>query len=147
VAIIPPNHRRSLSITAHLLEESMEEMENVLNARAASGTTHTIAHFYSEAERRSLLEGIGRAHEATSQMFAALELEPTVTPEDQFIRSRLAHIYVVLHDSLSRSMKGYGILSPEAAARIDSQVTPILTIVRHLITLAAQANRDEKGTP
>jgi hypothetical protein len=143
---IPPDHRRILSVTAHILEDSMEELERVLRSQDANRVTRHIAPVYSEPERRALLEKIAQVRSANAEMFASLELQATVTMEDQLIRGRLSHVWVILQDSLSRSMKGYGKLPAHVAAKIDGQVRPILEIVEHLIALAGRANRDEKDS-
>jgi len=97
-------------------------------------------------ERRVLLETIAQVRSANAEMFSSLDLQPTVTTEDQMVRGKLAHVWVVLQDSLSHSMHGYGTLPPQAAEQIDRQVQPILEIVNHLIALAGQTNREQKGT-
>ena len=143
---IPSNHRRSLSVSSYMLEESMDELERLLRSQEPNRVTRQIVPVYSDVERRVLLETIAQVRSANTEMFSSLDLQPTVTTEDQMVRGKLAHVWVVLQDSLSHSMHGYGTLPPQAAERIDRQVQPILEIVNHLIALAGQTNREQKGT-
>jgi len=94
--------------------------------------THHIEDSYDGKEKKEVLEVMGRLRKANEEMFRSLGLEPRVTQQSQVVKARTTHLWTVLRDSKSRSMKRYGILPPETATEVDRHIDNLLGILKQL---------------
>ena len=130
---LPASHRRSLSVTARIVEDSIEEIEKVLMKKGKPRSSHHITDSLDEAEREKILSTVARLRELNDAMFHSLHLEPNVFSETQIVRSRIVHLWAVLRDSRSRGLKRFGELPPDMAVEIDRNVDNLLAILKELL--------------
>ena len=130
---LPPSHRRSLSVTARIVEDSIDEIEKALMKKEKSRSSHHITDSLDEATRQKILSTVARLRESNDAMFRALHLEPNVFSETQIVRSRIVHLWAVLRDSRSKGLKRFGELPPDAAAEVDRNVDALLAILKELL--------------
>lgn len=130
---LPSSHRRSLSVTARIVEDSLDEIEKVLTKKERSKSSHRITDSFDETARQKILASIAKLRDANEEMFRTLHLEPNVFSETQIVRARIVHLWAVLRDSKSKGLKRFGELSPDAAAEVDKNVDSLLTILKDLL--------------
>ncbi len=130
---LPASHRRSLSVTARIVESSIDEIEKVLMKKEKPRSSHHITDSLDDEARRKILSTVARLREANDAMFHTLHLEPDVYSETQIVRSRIVHLWAVLRDSRSKGLKRFGEMQPEAAAEVDKNVDALLAILKDLL--------------
>ncbi|MFH0991507.1 MAG: hypothetical protein V1799_15980 [bacterium] len=123
---IPDNYRRSLSKTAQRAEQSLHEIELLLEQPATKNITKIVHQSYTSAERESLLKFVRELLHLNAIMFKELHLEQSVMDERHIIESKLAHLWMILVDSKAEKMKGYGGISDEAKEKVNLHVNAIL---------------------
>ncbi len=129
---LPDSHRRSLSVTAQMVEESLDELENLLRSRGQGGLTTDVEPTYSEEDRARILAAISKLRGANAGMFRSLGLQPSHYPEDQILNAKRAHLWTILVDSKSGGLKRFGEMSPECALAIDFHVDKLLELLKEL---------------
>lgn len=130
---LPPSHRRSLSVTARIVEDSLDEIEKVLMKRERPKSSHRVTDSLDDATRNKILETVAKLRESNEQMFRELHLEPNVFSETQIVRSRVVHLWAVLRDSRSKGLKRFGELPGDTAAEVDKHVDNLLRILKGLL--------------
>ena len=130
---LPPSHRRSLSVTARIVEDSLDEIEKVLTKRDRLKSSHRITNSLNDAARLKLLATAAKLRESNEEMFHALHLEPNVFSETQIIRARIVHLWAVLRDSKSKGLRRFGELPAETAAEVDTRIDKLLAILKDVL--------------
>jgi len=130
---LPASHRRSLSVTARIVEDSLDEIEKVLTKKERSKSSHRVTDSFDDATRVNILAVVGKLREANEEMFRSLRLEPNVLSETQIVRARIVHLWAVLRDSKSKGLRRFGELPPDTAAEVDRNVDSLLGILKELL--------------
>lgn len=130
---LPSSHRRSLSVTARIVEDSLDEIEKVLMKRERPKSSHRVTDSFDDAARKSILDTVAKLRESNDEMFRSLRLEPNVFSETQIVRARIVHLWAVLRDSKSKGLKRFGELPADAAAEVDRNVDNLLAILKELL--------------
>lgn len=130
---LPSSHRRSLSVTARIVEDSLEEIEKVLTKKDRAKSSHRVTESLDEHTRQKILAVAAKLREANDEMFRSLHLEPNVFSETQIVRARIVHLWAVLRDSKSKGLKRFGELPPDAAAEVDGSIDNLLGILKEIL--------------
>jgi hypothetical protein len=77
------SHRRSLSVTARIVEDSPDEIEKVLTKKERQKSSHRVIDSLDEATRQKILGTVAKLRESNDEMFRSLHLEPNVFSETQ----------------------------------------------------------------
>ncbi|HEX2869383.1 MAG TPA: hypothetical protein VHO03_20230 [Ignavibacteriales bacterium] len=128
---LPPNHRRSLSVTAHFIEREMNSLEQTLLS-GEDMITEKIEKSYNEPEREALIGAIRQLKELNKKMFYDLGLNETIHTEEQIVRAKAGHLWTILIDSTPKGLKGYGMLPPDQAEVLDVYVNNLLEMLKYL---------------
>ena len=129
---IPGNHKRSLSVTAHHLENSINDVEDILTNKRQDTLTEKIIKNLNENERQEILKLTKLVREKNERMFKELELNKNDLFEDRIVRSRIGHIWTLLCDSTPQSLKGYGNLSEAQSKLISTHIDDLLQTVNEI---------------
>ena len=129
---LPANHRRSLSVTANMVDKTLDELEQLFSSAGVSRGILRIKETYSQEERESFLRAMRRMRRANAEMVQDLGLEPSVLLDMQIFRAKTSYLWRVLIDSQSGAMKGFGELPPDAAVAIDQHVARLLDLLKLL---------------
>ena len=127
---ISPAHAGPLAARMLTLEEDCREIERNLDG------FHGIFYEYAgqipetskEQIRTILLEVLDRVTTIRSD----LGLPKRTVELDKVIESRLSHIWVTLHESKSRGLRGYGAVPEELKRYLDPRMDEILSLATHL---------------
>lgn len=129
---LPPNHHRSLSVTAQTVEQTLDELELILRSRGAENLTSRIAVSYSEETREELLAAIAEMKKANEEMVRMFNLKKHERDEARILRASASHLWVVLSDSTSQGMRGFGGLPPDLADEVDNHIHRLLMLLKKL---------------
>lgn len=129
---LPDNHRRALSVTAQMVEQSLDEMEDLLRFRGDHKLTVKVKPTYTQEDRERLLEAISRMREANAEMFHALNLEVSPYTEENIITAKNTHMWTVLVDSKAHGLRGFGELPPDLARAVDAHIDKLLELLKDL---------------
>ncbi len=129
----PSSHRRSLSVTARIVEDSLDDIEKVLMKKDQVKSSRRVTDSFDNDARKRILETVARLRISNDEMFRHLELEPNVFSEIQIVRSRIVHLWAVLRDSKSKGLKRFGELPADVAAEVDRHVDHLLAILKELL--------------
>jgi hypothetical protein len=129
---LPDNHRRGLSVTAQMVEQTLDEMEALLRSRGNGKLTSKIESTYSENDRQRLLIAISEMRQANAEMFRELNLEPSHYTEDHIITAKNTHMWTILVDSTSQGLRGFGDLSPAMIEAVDLHIKRLLRLLKEI---------------
>jgi hypothetical protein len=129
---LPANHHRSLSVTAQNVEQTLDELEFILRSRGAEYLTSRITATYSEVTREELLVAITKMREANEEMVRTFKLQKHERDEARILRAATSHLWVILSDSTSRGMRGFGDLPPELASEVDNHVNRLMMLLKEI---------------
>jgi hypothetical protein len=127
---LPPNHHRSLSVTAQTVERTLDELELILRSKGFENLTSKITASYSEETRGEILAAIAEMRKANEEMVHAFKLQKHERDEARILRAAIAHLWVILSDSTAKGMRGFGPLSPELAPEVDSYIHRLLILLK-----------------
>lgn len=130
--LLPDNHRRSLSVTAKMIEESLNEIESILNGNSDQKVTEIIEPSYDSDTKEKIFEVIREIKVANTQMFNELSLTPQKTYESRILQSQAVYLWVILIDCTSKNLIRYGELTLEECKLIDNYILKILALVDKL---------------
>lgn len=126
---LPPDHRRSISTTAHIVEKVLNEMEELLRRTNSNSVSTVITDTFSEEQRTQMLAQINAIRNANQALFREFNLKPTVQSEFQILQAQKAYLWTVLRDSKSKKLRGFGKLSPEVASVLDTHIDALLELL------------------
>ena len=129
---IPANHRRSLSVTAHHIENSIDELEELLNNKRQNTVTEKVVKNVDSNERNRILHLINMVRKQNEEMFYELGLNSNEVYEDRILRSRIGHIWTLLCDSTPKSLRGYGETNEQQSELINKHVNNLLKTVNEI---------------
>ncbi|MFZ0456489.1 MAG: hypothetical protein WCE54_19675 [Ignavibacteriaceae bacterium] len=126
---LPDNHRRSLSVTAHHIENSIDIIEKLFKNKSKDKLTEKIVYSLNDEIKNKILELLSLIRIKNETMFYELELNVYNSYEERIVRSNIGHIWALLCDSTPESLKGYGEISSQQAESIKLHVNSLLETV------------------
>ncbi len=129
---LPPNYIRVLSVTAKIIEEELNDLENLLLRNPEIHFIKDIHPSLSDTEKKTLLEKIKLLRAMNNKLFSELNLEHYSLTESQIIKGKTAYLWSILSDSKSKALKGYGELTTDTAKFLDERIDELLTIVKEI---------------
>lgn len=131
---LPDSHHRSLSATAHSIEETLDRLENILRSRGVQRLTSIVTTSYSDEERERLLQIIAKMRKLNEEFVQHFALGKTESDEAQILTASIAHLWTILADSTSKGMRGYGSLPPQLARELNAYVERFLAVLDEFFT-------------
>ena len=132
---IPRNHKRSLSVTSRHVERNIDEIEDLLLTTSREKSTEIIHKNLDKQIIKKILELLSLLRIQNIKMFEELELDPLTSYENRIVRGKVSHIWTLLCDSTSESLKGFGPLSKEQAEKINNHINILLDTINKIQTL------------
>jgi hypothetical protein len=127
------NHRRVLSVVARNIEESLDEIEETLNRAGPNRSLlHEIKGSYSEEQRKEILGKVAVIRTRLHAFVAEFQLTPESFTEDQIVDTKITHMWILLADSFSQKLKGYGAVDISVRESLDTSVADLLRLVKEL---------------
>ncbi|HUI64461.1 MAG TPA: hypothetical protein VL126_06450 [Bacteroidota bacterium] len=130
---LPGPQRRSLEVTAKVIETTLAEMETLLRSDRKGQLTRKVEPCYTPEEKARMLGAIADMRQANTEMILHLGLRSSYIREDQILNARISHMWAVLCDSTSKGLKGFGGLPPGPAQAIDDHVNELLELLKKIV--------------
>jgi len=141
---IPANHKRSLSVTSHHIENSINDIEAILTNNQQDNLTEKYTKNMNEETRKEILKLTEVVRTKNEDMFNELGLQSGNTYEDRIVRSRISHMWTLLCDSTPESLSGYGEVTDRQSKLISKHVNSLLETVNKMQKLLNNGNQAEK---
>lgn len=128
-AKLSDNHRRRLSVTAKTVEETIDQIELVLDSSQTPQSMRRVKSGYTLSERKRLRAILQELREANERMIQELGLQKQKIDERQIIWAAITRLWLILSDSLAAKMKGFGEMKGPVAKTVDGHVEQMLKIL------------------
>lgn len=129
---LPANHLRTLSASMYMIEKSINEMENILQARS-NGFTYEIDFDVTEDDISNTMDFYKQIRDMIGKFVKKYRLDKDVTHMSRLIQAKNSRIWQILCDTNSNRLKGYGVLPEKIADELDDDVSSILQLIEELI--------------
>lgn len=134
--VLPENHRRSLSVTSHHIEKSIDGIEELLTNKRSNKLTEKLIRSLNDEIREKILELTRLIRIKNETMFNELDLNSYNSFEDRILRANISHIWTLLCDSTPEALKGYGTLSKQQADLVSLHVNGLLETIDKIQSIA-----------
>jgi len=126
------NHERRITVTCRHIDKLLAEMENALNVSTSRLAFPEYAPDLSPAQRRGVEDYIARIRK---QLVGALEGEgierpPAEIPVSRTLHAHLTFVEIAVEELRPQYMRGYGDVSPAAAAELNRIAEELQQLVR-----------------
>lgn len=132
---MPENHKRSLSVLAHHIENSLDEIVDLLSGKRTDKVTEKINRNISDENKKKILKLVAETLIKNEKMFNELYLDSSYLYEDRIVRGNIGHIWTILCDSTPEALKGYGKLTTPQAELLNIHINDLLYTVNELQSL------------
>ena len=113
------NHKRSISVSLHLLDKTLCQWEQWMSGPLPPGVMYQQRDTLSAAEKEELRARIAKLRELIVHMRDDLKLTPERPSTAQLIVGQSTILWEMLAELNSSSLHGYGAVSPQLAAYLD----------------------------
>jgi len=127
---ISPAHAGALAARMLILEEDCREIER--NLDGFRGILYEYAGEIPQATKEQMRSILAEILEKLESISLELGLRKQVIELDKLIESRLSRIWVTLHESKSRGLRGYGAVPEDLKRYLDPRMDGILSLATHL---------------
>ncbi len=127
---LSPAHAGALAARMLILEEDCREIER--NLDGFHGILYEYAGEIPEAAKERLRAILAEILDKLESISLELGLRKHVVELDKLIESRLSRIWVTLHESKSRGLRGYGAVPEELKRYLDPRMDGILSLLTQL---------------
>ena len=129
---LPENHTRSLAVTARHIDKGIRELESILSNENRDTSALTIVRNLTKEQRNAILELLIILKTRNEKLINDFNLPPEQMYEDRLVRGKLSMMWVLLSDSTSKGLKGYGEIASDQAKVLDQHIESILEIIYKL---------------
>lgn len=121
-----PAYRRNLAATCRRVEQSLIELEELLQQQESPTVTRHITHSYSAEKRAELLAAVREVRRLNESLFHGLHLKATTTDEQQIVNAKFSQLWTILIDSKPDALKGAGDIPEDEAMLIEKYVNEMV---------------------
>ena len=133
VHTLSENHLRVLCVVARSIERSLDDIEELLTRKEGKQSQlHHIESSYSYEQRMGILRKVAELRHRLVTFVQDFQLTGESRTEHQIIDTKVTHMWMLLEDSYSRKLKGYGKVDEFVRGRLDESVSELLSLVREL---------------
>ncbi len=127
---ISPALAGALAARMLILEEDCREIER--NLEGFHGILYEYAGEIPDSLKQRMRETLAAILENLEVLSLELGLRKQVVELDRLIESRLSRIWVTLHESKSRGLRGYGVVPEDLKEYLDPRMDAILSLMTNL---------------
>ena len=132
VHTLSENHLRVLCVVARSIERSLDDIEELLSRKEDPSKLHHIQPSYSEEQRTGILQKVGSLRGRLAEFVRDFQLKGDSRSEQQIVDTKVTHMWMLLEDSFSYKLKGYGRVDESARDELDASVSELLRLLRDL---------------
>jgi|GEM_PF-913903 hypothetical protein len=135
-AALNSSHIRAVSATLRLVEEAVDRIERLL-IDPVTRITFRLADDLDAEERRTIQAACERARAALIQARDRLKVEIPQRSRRGAIRGEVSTLWVMMEDTKSPALRGYGPLSSDGGRVVDEVLDEISTTLIGILRLVA----------
>jgi hypothetical protein len=139
------NHRRSISVSLHLLDRQVCQWERWVNGDLAPGVMYQQQNTLSVSQKTQMRARIAKLRELMVRLRDDLQLEPDKPTTAQLIVGQATILWEMLTELNSSSLHGYGEVSPELAAYLDPLGEGLTREMHEISRLFSQSTPNSNG--
>jgi len=131
-AKVNERHRQVIELHLRIVEREMAELETFVLSNGEEGILYRVRNPLSEQVRKELLAQIGKVRKGIRELKELYNLaveERDVVPR---IRALLSHDWIVLCETVSKQLRGFGDPDPELAKVLDPSVEKLVDVVQEM---------------
>jgi hypothetical protein len=136
---ISPAHAGALAARMLILEEDCREIER--NLDGFRGILYEYAGEIPESSKQRMRAVLAEILDKLESISLELGLRKQVVELDKLIESRLSRIWVTLHESKSRGLRGYGEVPDDLKKYLDPRLDGILARLTELRGILREAKK------
>lgn len=136
-AFLNPSQLRAVGATLRLVEQAVDEIERLL-ADPVQGITFCLADDLDAEDRRAIRAACDRLRAALVQARERLGVEVAERSRRREIRGEVSILWVLLADTKSPALRGYGALSPDVGRVVDDVLDDISAVLVGILRLVAE---------
>jgi len=125
------NHRRSITSSLRVVENLIDEIEKEL-LYPADGNLVKITVDISEAEKERSLKTIIKTKQFIKQLAVKYGLSVQSSPISRFISAHKSSMWVILCDTTSSRLRGYGDFPPELSGEFDNDIDKLQELIHQI---------------
>lgn len=129
-------HRRNLRIVLNLVEEKMKAVESRLARPEESGLLYTVKSDLHPDVEATLRRQVAAAYMLIRRLKARFALPTETTLASREILKGLPQLWVMLQESESRRLRGYGDIDPDDAAALDPLIEQLAQLMLDMEAVA-----------
>jgi len=133
---------RAIGVTLTLVEQAVAHTERILDEPEA-GITFRFGDTVAPEECQAIGAVCVRLRATVAEARACLGVEVADRSRRRELRGTLAVLWAMLEDTKSHALRGYGPLSPESGAVVDSLLGAIISGVKEILALVEPGIRRE----
>ena len=136
---VSPAHAGALAARMLILEEDCREIER--NLEGFHGILYEYAGEIPESAKQRMRGTLAEILDKLEAISVELGLRKQVVELDRLIESRISRIWVTLHESKSRGLRGYGVVPEDLKKYLDTRMDGILSLATDLRETLREAKR------
>ena len=136
---ISPAHAGALAARMHILEQDCREIER--NLDGFRGILYEYSGEIPQATKEQMRTMLAEILDKLESIRLELGLRKQVIELDKLIESRLSRIWVTLHESKARGLRGYGEVPDDLKKYLDPRLDGILALAAHLRETLREAKK------
>lgn len=145
------NHERRLSVTCRHIDKLLGDMETALNVSSSKLAFPQYVLDLGPEQGRVIEDYISRIRTQLAQVLdrEGIERPPADIPVSRCLLSNLTFVDIAAEELRPRYMRGYGAISPEAAAELNKIATDLQQVMRqfrHYLAECTTAIERNKAT-
>jgi hypothetical protein len=138
------NHKRSISVSLHLLDKGLCEWEQWISGQVPSGVMYQPQDTLSAATKKELRTRIENMRELIVRLRDDLMLIPARPRTTNLIVGQATVLWEMLAELNSSSLYGYGTVSPQFAAYIDPIGESLTRQMHEISALFSKPTKDRE---
>ena len=115
-----------------ILIKGIRELESILSNENRDTSALTIVRNLTKEQRNAILELLIILKTRNEKLINDFNLPPEQMYEDRLVRGKLSMMWVLLSDSTSKGLKGYGDIASDQSKVLDQHIESILEIIYKL---------------
>ncbi|HEY2799570.1 MAG TPA: hypothetical protein VGI85_03185 [Chthoniobacterales bacterium] len=136
--VIGANHKRTISISLHLVDQRLCEWEQRLEGHLEKGVMYQLQDDIAPAQRKELRRRIAETRERLDSLRKKLGLEPARPSLARMIVGQATILWEMLAELNSSGLRGYGTVPASLAKTIDPAGEALVEELSGIVRLMSQ---------
>jgi len=126
-------HKRGISITLTILDETICEMEKWANGREVQSVFYRERNTLSSRQRQQILSEIAQMRSLLRELQETLGLEPTVQDAAAAIRGKCSGLWEHIVELKAKHMRRYGEVPADLNEYLDPRAEQLIQGILHIL--------------